>query len=307
MKLIDLTIPLGIATPAWPTYEPLQVKYFKRLAPNGANGQIVKHSNHVGTHLDGEIHFFTPGKDIADLDLNECLFGEGVIVDLSDVCEDYDIYTSEMVEERVEVKEGDILIVHTGYHHYGWDQPTADEVRYMVKHPGPDREFANWAKRKKIRWIGVDCGSADHPMNTIIRNWMPRETKAAEAHFQKKYGKGISDVFTDDKYQLMHLEMFNHGIIHAECLGGDIDLLLNQRVTIGCFPWRFVDGESCISRIVAFVDDDKYEELMAAKKNCTLTKHGDVSGSNHNDLHGGKSLHCNPPKKGHCGCKCKKE
>ncbi len=53
MKFIDLTIPLGIGTPPWPTYEPLQVKYFKRLAPNGANGQLVSHSNHVGTHLDG--------------------------------------------------------------------------------------------------------------------------------------------------------------------------------------------------------------------------------------------------------------
>jgi arylformamidase len=41
MKLIDLTIPLGIGTPPWPTYEPLQVRYFKRLAPNGANGLIV--------------------------------------------------------------------------------------------------------------------------------------------------------------------------------------------------------------------------------------------------------------------------
>ena len=63
MKTIDLTIPLGIGTPPWPTYEPLQIKYFKRLAPNGANGQIVKHSNHLGTHLDGEIHFYSPGKD----------------------------------------------------------------------------------------------------------------------------------------------------------------------------------------------------------------------------------------------------
>ena len=41
MKLLDLTIPLGIGTPPWPTYEPLQVKYFKRLAPNGANGLLV--------------------------------------------------------------------------------------------------------------------------------------------------------------------------------------------------------------------------------------------------------------------------
>jgi kynurenine formamidase len=274
MKIIDLTIPIGVGTPPWPTYEPLQLKYFKRLAPNGANGQVLTHSNHVGTHLDGEIHFYTPGKDIASLDF-DFLYGPGVIVDLSDVAGDYDIYTSEMIEERIEVQEGDILIIHTGYHRYGWDQPIADEIRYMVKHPGPDREFAKWCVSKKIKWIGVDCGSADHPMNTIVRTWMPRQAKEAEAHFLAKYDKGLEEVFVDDKYQLMHIEMFPHGIIHAECLGGDIDLLLNERVDIGCFPWRFVDGESCISRIVAFVDDDRYEALMERKKSFDLTKFGD--------------------------------
>ena len=276
MKAIDLTIPLGIGTPPWPTYEPLQVKYFKRLAPNGANGQLVTHSNHVGTHLDGEIHFHTPGKDIAELDLN-FLMADGVIVDLSDVAADYDVYTSEMIESKVEVKEGDILIISTGFHQYGWDQPTADEVRYMVKHPGPDREFAEWAKKKKLKWIGVDCGSADHPMNTKIRDWMPRQAAECDAHMKKKYGKGLDEVFADEKYQLMHLEMFPHGIIHAECVGGDIDLLLNRRVKIGCFPWRFVDGESSIARIVAFVEDDEFDALMAKKAKCKLTKHGDVA------------------------------
>src|SRR5512143_1850083 len=191
MKFIDLTIPLGIATPPWPTYEPLQVKYFKRLAPNGANGQVVTHSNHLGTHLDGEI-----------------------------------------------------LIIHTGYHHFGWDMPTADEVRYMVKHPGPDREFAVWAKEKKLRWIGVDCGSADHPMNTIIRDWMPRQARQAERVFKKKYGMPLADFFDDSKYQLMHVEMFSHGIVYAECIGGEIDLLLNRRTTIGFFACLFVDGAS---------------------------------------------------------------
>jgi len=276
MKAIDLTIPLGIGTPPWPTYEPLQVKYFKRLAPNGANGQLVTHSNHVGTHLDGEIHFHTPGKDIAELDIN-FLMADGVIVDLSDVAADYDVYTSEMIESKVDVKEGDILIISTGFHQYGWDQPTADEVRYMVKHPGPDREFAEWAKRKKLKWIGVDCGSADHPMNTKIRDWMPKQAAECDIHMKKKYGKGLDEVFADEKYQLMHLEMFPHGIIHAECVGGDIDLLLNRRVKIGCFPWRFVDGESSIARIVAFVEDDEFDALMAKKSKCKLTKHGDVA------------------------------
>jgi arylformamidase len=274
MKIIDLTIPLGIGTPPWPTYEPLQVKYFKRLAPNGANGQIVTHSNHVGTHLDGEIHFYTPGKDIASLDF-DFLYGSGAIVDLSDAAGNYDIYTSKMVEERVEIREGDILLIHTGYHRYGWDQPKADEIRYMVQHPGPDREFAEWCKAKKLKWLGVDCGSADHPMNTIIRNWMPREAKEADDHFREKYGQPLAERLTDDKYQFMHIDLFPHGIIHVECLGGDIDLLLNERVDIGCFPWRFVDGESSFSRIVAFVDDDRYAALMEKKKTFKHTRFGD--------------------------------
>ena len=280
MKLIDLTIPLGIGTPPWPTYEALQVKYFKRLAPNGANGQLLTHSNHLGTHMDGEIHFHTPGKDMASLEM-DFLVNEGAVVDLSDVCGDYDVYTSKMIEERVEVRDGDILIIHTGYHHFGWDQPNADEVRYMVMHPGPDREFAEWAKAKNLRWIGVDCGSADHPMNTIIRNWMPRQARQADNVFQKKFGKPLEEFFDDTKYQLMHLEMFPHGIIHAECIGGDIDLLTNRRVQIGFFPWRFVDGESSIGRCVAFVDDDEYEELLKKKEGLPTTKFGDAYDPNH--------------------------
>ena len=74
----------------------------------------------------------------------------------------------------------------------------------------------------------------------------------------------------------MHLEMFPHGIIHAECIGGDIDLLVNRRVQIGFFPWRFVDGESSIGRCVAFVEDDEYEELMAEKAKLPKTKFGDA-------------------------------
>jgi kynurenine formamidase len=153
--------------------------------------------------------------------------------------------------------------------------PTADEIRYMVKHPGPDREFAEWAKAKKLRWLGVDCGSADHPMNTIIRDWMPRQARQAEKVFQKKYGMALAEFFDDSKYQLMHLEMFPFGIVHAECIGGDIDLLVNRRVTVGFFPWRFVDGESCIGRCVAMVEDGEYEKLMQKKASMPKTKFGD--------------------------------
>jgi len=42
------------------------------------------------------------------------------------------------------------------------------------------------------------------------------------------------------------------------------------------FPWRFVDGESCISRCVAMVDDAQYEQLMKKKAKMQKTKFGDA-------------------------------
>ncbi len=253
-KLYDLTQPLSVLTPAWPTYEPLQLKFFKRLCPNGANGQLITTSNHVGTHIDGSLHFCTHGRDIASIPLED-LYGDAVIVDLSDMAKDYGIYTSKDITDRVEVRERDILIISTGYHRYAWDQPEADEVRYMIKHPGPTREFTEWCMKMKFKWIGVDCGSADHPMNTKIRDWMPPQAVLAEKAVKEMYGKSLDDLFPPEDYQQMHIALFPHDIIHAENLGGDIDKLLNQRVTVGCFPWRFVGGESSICRIVAFVEE----------------------------------------------------
>ncbi|MFH1313932.1 MAG: cyclase family protein [Candidatus Eisenbacteria bacterium] len=274
--MIDLTQPLSVMTPPWPTYEPLQLKFFKRLAPNGANGQLITTSNHVGTHLDGPVHFCTHGGDIASLPLNDYLCGPGAVVDLSDMAEDYDIYSSKDIEDRVEVRDGDILIINTGYHKYAWEQPEADEIRYMIRHPGPQMEFANWCKKKNLKWLGVDCGSADHPFNTKIRDWMPAEAKKADAYLKSKYKKGLDDLFPPEHYQLMHIALFGIPIVHAENLGGDIDLVLNQRVTIGCYPWRFVNGESCICRIVAFVEPGEYKELMKKKEAMKLTPLGDI-------------------------------
>jgi len=205
----------------------------------------------VGTHLDGPLHFCTHGKDIASIPLEE-LCGEAAVVDLSDIAEDYGIYTSKDITDRIEVRKRDILIIHTGYHRYAWDQPEADEVRYMCKHPGPTMEFVSWCRERELKWIGVDCGSADHPMNTKIRDWMPHLAEECEQYLRQKYKQGLKEIFPQEHYQLMHIQLFPHNLIHAENLGGDIDRILNRRITVGCFPWRFVGGESSICRIVAF-------------------------------------------------------
>ncbi|MFA7573524.1 MAG: cyclase family protein [Lutispora sp.] len=257
VKIYDLSQPISHLTPPWPTYEPLQIKFFKRLSPNGANGQLITTSNHVGTHLDGPLHFDTSGRDIASLEL-EKLVAPGVVVDISDITEDFSIYTPKDITDRVEVKKGDILIINTGYHKYGWDQPGADERRYMLRHPGPSKDFVQWVRDMEIRWIGVDCGSADHPMNTKIRDWEPREAEACDKYLKQKYGKSLNELYPwPEDYQAMHIQLFckPYEAIHAENLGGEIDKLSNKRAIIGCFPWKFVGGESSICRIVAFSEE----------------------------------------------------
>jgi kynurenine formamidase len=50
-----------------------------------------------------------------------------------------------------------------------------------------------------------------------------------------------------------HNWAFQEGLLHAENLGGDIELVLGQRALIGAFPWRYEGLESCPCRIIAFV------------------------------------------------------
>ena len=256
-KLYDLTQPLSVHTPPWPSYIPLSVQYFKRIAGahmgQGANGQVITTSNHVGTHMDGEIHFHACGRSIGQVPMHEWV-GPGVIVDLSKDLGDYDLYEPELLMKRADIRKGDILIINTGYNRYAWDQPKSDEVRYFVKHPGPGPTFYKWALKMKFKWIGVDCGSADHPMNTIIRNWHPKCFAAAEEKLRANYGKGWDEMFPQEEYyQVMHLKLFPKRMVHAENIGGDINKLGNKRAWIGCFPLRGMELESAMCRIVAML------------------------------------------------------
>ena len=258
VKIYDLTQRLSIHTPPWPSYMPLGIQYFKRIAGahmgQGANGQIITTSNHVGTHMDGEIHFHASGRSIGQVPMEEWV-GPGVVVDISDEMGDYDLYSPEMLTKRVQIKKGDILIINTGYNRYAWDQKDSDEVRYFVKHPGPGPGFHKWVIDMKIKWIGVDCGSADHPMNTIIRQWHPARFAEAEKKLKMKYRvESWDEMFPQEEYyQVMHIKLFPRKIVHAENLGGDINKLSNKRCWIGCFPVKGIEMESAFCRIVAIL------------------------------------------------------
>ncbi|WP_338181508.1 cyclase family protein [Candidatus Dormiibacter inghamiae] len=192
MKLVDLSQDFSVHTPAFASYSGPSVKWVKRLAFDKAGGQEITSTLHVGTHLDAPAHFYSGGKFIGDLPL-DFLVGPACVVDLERMgMGDYDLYGPEHFErwekevgQRIEA--GDILVIHTGYHkHYpeNWadGRSNVDETKYFIRHPGPTRAFAEWVLERRVRYLAVDAGSADHPMNTVIQRLRADEAEdAAEA------------------------------------------------------------------------------------------------------------------------------
>ena len=262
MKLYDLSQPLNQEVSFWPYYPPFEVKYIKRKSEHGVNAQYIMTSNHIGTHLDAPRHFVTGGMTIDEIPL-EWLYGPGVIVDLRDEMGDLGAYTPEMIESRVEVQDGDLLILHTGWHRYGQFGESPDEERYIHLHPGAHPDLVQWLIDRKIRIWGVDAVSTDHPMNLPIGRFLGKGTfghcdrvrRIAEHRFGGK--EAVDRLFPEDHYQLTHNALFPHNCMHVENLGGDIDApeIQNRRLAIGCFPWKFKGGEAAFARVVAFADD----------------------------------------------------
>jgi arylformamidase len=260
MKLYDLSQPLNQDAPFWPFYPPFEVKYIKRKAEHGVNAQYIMTSNHMGTHLDAPRHFVTNGLTIDQLPL-EWLYGDGVIVDLSHL-DELDIFTPKDIEDRVEVREGDILIIHTGWHKHAQFGTEPDEEKYIQRHPGPHFDLVPWLLEKKIKLWGVDMISTDHPMNLPIGRFLGRggleHWQRVRAQCEAKFGADqIDALFPNSAYQLTHNALFPHNCVHVENMGGEISApeLQNRRMKIGCFPWKFKGGEAAFCRAVAFLEE----------------------------------------------------
>jgi len=206
-----------------------------------------------------------------------------VIVDISDLVSDYSIITPEMITKKAEVKKGDILIINTGYHKYSWDQPQVNnkkaqggvesmEFGFLVRHPGPSIDFYKWALDMKLKVVGVDCGAAEHPMNTPIRRMHENHFKLAEEKLKKETGKTWDETFPQDEYyELTHITMPKKHLVLAECIVGEIDQLKNKRAWIQIMPIPFVEVETAWARVSALaapagMSEEEFISAMETQK-----------------------------------------
>jgi kynurenine formamidase len=278
MKIVDLSHVMNMHTPGWVGYAGNKLYYAQNLQTQRIVAQRIETALHVGTHFDGAMHA-TDGRggDMASLPL-DYLVGHGVVVDLSGKVEDWSVITPEMIESSgAEIRDGDILILHTGWHRYYEGQKQQDLVRYFCYHPGPNVATMRWMLARKLKWFAMDTGSCDHPMNTSIRLMRPD----IAAQFARERGKPAEQFFGTFEYVHklsgrrvvadmfpFHNWAFQEGLLHAENIGGDIELVLGKRCLIGAFPWRYEGLESCPCRILAFLDagEAPVEAVGAAAK-----------------------------------------
>jgi kynurenine formamidase len=122
MKIVDLSHLMNVHTPGWIGYagnKMYQDVLCADLQTKMIVAQRIDTALHVGTHIDGAMHGTDGMGDMASYAL-DFLVGPGAVVDVSAHMDDWAVITATMIESApVSVRDGDILIIHTGWHLLG--------------------------------------------------------------------------------------------------------------------------------------------------------------------------------------------
>ncbi|MGZ7159032.1 MAG: cyclase family protein [Methanobacterium sp.] len=127
----------------------------------GYNSYIISIENHCGTHIDSQAHFIDGGKSISDYRVNDLVFNNPLILDLSKEKKE-----SIKLEEvsKIDLEDIDCLIFRTGFEKYRKDDPDT----FLRLNPGIEPDLICWIRENyhEIRCIGIDCVSISSFGNT---------------------------------------------------------------------------------------------------------------------------------------------
>jgi len=238
-KIYDLAQPFGPGiTYVWPYFP--DVKWY-RVGYFGQHGlatwMVDNLTFHTSSHIDAPYHDLEDGPTIDKMPLST-YFGEAVILNIPK--NELEKITAEDLEKaKPEIKEGDIVIIVTG-----WYKKFSTEETYMVKHPGLVPEAADWLVKKKVKAVAVDFGSVDHPYQTALaeirKDIMPIKITSME-EFRKQY-----------PFLYVHKTLLKNRIGVIEYIGGQVGEILGRRIMFVAIPLKIVGGDASLVRPIAF-------------------------------------------------------
>jgi kynurenine formamidase len=253
-RLVDLTQPWGDRMPTWPQFASIEVTDITTHHRDRKSTMLVKTNMHTGTHIDAPSHYCETGRDLGRIDLDE-LYGTGLVIDMRPITKPWSYYSMADIEGQLprgeRIREGDIVVLYTGWDQYNWTQPTRNDVTYFDRHPGPRPEAVDELIARRIKWIGADLASIDHSLHTRVRLMRPDLV----AEYEAMTGRPIEETLPLADFEHIHYATARNDVSMLENLGGEIAEVAGRRVDLGAFPWRWQGGEASVCRVAAFVED----------------------------------------------------
>jgi len=250
LEMYNLSQPWGHHMPEWPSMPGVNVLVRQFHAKDGVYQTEFDGIMHRGTHMDAPLHVTENTPDISDYPLWR-FFGTGVAVSIPKG--KWEVITAEDLENATpKIQEGDMVFINTGMH-----KKMADTDEYFAYSPGIYTEGAEWLVEKKVKLVGYDVQSNDHPMATKL---VDHGLGPSQPHLIQEYidytGRDPKEDFPrwEDGHKTL---MIKGGIPGIENVGGELDAVTGKRCTFACFPWRWKGGDGCGVRIVALVDAEQ--------------------------------------------------
>lgn len=153
-----------------------EIKPITTIDRDGASSHIITLTTNSGTYLETGAHIFK-GEETIDQVPVEKLVTEAVVIKLPQEKKAREHITAEELEKsQVNIKEGDALLIHTGWDRM-WNQPG-----FVENSPHFTTESIEWILEKKIAMLGADLPCYDDPQ----RESLTRELSLLEEVFKRK-------------------------------------------------------------------------------------------------------------------------
>jgi kynurenine formamidase len=173
-RIIDLSMPVHMDMLTFPRVPPPAITVYETheqfaerigAAAHGVSSltasNLIVVNDHVGTHCDARRHIVPTAGGPETIPLEYCI-SDGVLLDFTDKESGYEITASDVegALDRIdyEVKERDIVLIHTGAGAYN------TEERYRTDHPGMTAGATKWLIERGVRMMGCDAITFDPPV-----------------------------------------------------------------------------------------------------------------------------------------------
>lgn len=245
MQLYELSHVWNSEAPSYPGQADVSMKRGVKHSQHGVLAWRVSTSQHTGTHMVAPLHMVQKTEDLAAIPTDR-LFGNGVVLDIPKGS--FETISAADLEKTQQVKEGDIVVINTG-----WHAKYSDALEYYGEAPGLTEDAAEWLIGKKVKIVAIDTPFIDCPLATSMG---PHRGGPQMKRLAKLYTETIGKDPMEDhgKWYVAHKALAKAGIPCIQQVGGDVNDLSGKRATFAALPWKFEHGDACQIRFVAMLD-----------------------------------------------------